>query len=169
MKSGQIPGLVIGVVTANDDPTAQGKIKVRYPWLDETLESDWIPVAAPFAGPDRGFFTMPELDDEMVIGFLHGDFNHPVALGAMWNGQSEAPSPDPRQRIFRGKNGQSVRFVDSTPANGDFGALIIDDKHGNMIMMCNTHMTIKASGTLMIDGATVMIKGRTVTPNGNPI
>src|SRR5690606_26192473 len=97
MKSGQIPGLVIATVTAVDDPLGQGRIKVTYPWLDESLESDWVPVAAPFAGPDRGLYMMPEVGDEMVAGFLHGDFNHPIVLGALWNGQSEVPSADPRQ------------------------------------------------------------------------
>ena len=169
MKSGQMPGLVIATVTAVDDPLGQGRIKLTYPWLDESLESDWVPVAAPFAGPDRGLYMMPEVGDEMVAGFLHGDFNHPIVLGALWNGQSEVPSADPRQRMIRSVNGHTIRFVDSTPTSGDKGALIIEDGHGNKVVMANTHMLVQAVGTLMIQAPTVLINGRPVVPSPNPI
>jgi uncharacterized protein involved in type VI secretion and phage assembly len=169
MRAGAMPGLVIATVVDNDDPEGQGRIKVTYPWLDETLESDWVPIASPFAGPDRGLYMMPEPDDEMIVGFLHGDFNRPVVLGALWNGQSEVPSADPRQRMIRSVNGHTIRFVDSTPSGGDYGALIIEDRHKNYIVMSNTHMLVRAVGTLILDGATVVIKGRTVEPSANTI
>ncbi len=169
MRSGQLPGLAIAIVTDVNDPLNQGRIKVKYPWLDAELRSDWIPIAAPFAGRDRGLFMMPEIEDEMVVGFLHGDFNHPVVLGAMWNGQAEAPSPDPRQRMIRSVNGHTIRFVDSTPTGGDKGTLVVEDAHGNFILMANTHMIIRAVGTLMVQAPTVLINGRPVVPSPSPI
>lgn len=169
MRSGQMPGLVLATVTSVDDPLKQGRIKVTFPWLDESLESDWVPVAAPFAGKDRGLYMMPEVGDEMVLGFLQGDFNHPVVLGALWNGQARAPSDDPRQRMIRSVNGHTIRFVDSTPTAGDKGALIVEDGHGNKVVMANTHLLVEAVGTLVIRGASVTINGRPVTPSGNPI
>ena len=173
MTPGSLPGLAIALVTDVKDPLKQGRIKVRFPWLDETLESDWIPVAAPLAGNDRGLYFMPEVEDELVVGFIHGDFNHPVVLGSMWNGQAAAPSPDPRQRMIRSKNGHTIRFVDSTPDKGDKGALIVEDAHGNVIVMCNTHLTVKAKAVLQLEAPVVVLKGpgwsRTVTPSTNPI
>lgn len=173
MTPGAIPGLAIGLVIDVNDPLKQGRVKLRFPWLDDEMESDWVPVAAPFAGDDRGVYFMPELEDEMVVGFIHGDFNHPVVLGAMWNGQAAPPSTDPRQRMIRSKNGHTIRFVDSTPTAGDMGALIVEDAHGNVIVMCNTHMTVKAKAVLQLEAPVVVLKGpgwsRTVTPSTNPI
>ncbi|MBV7266243.1 phage baseplate assembly protein V [Erythrobacter ani] len=169
MMGGAMPGLVIGSVIENEDPDNQGRIRVSYSGIDQSLESDWIPYSAPFAGPDRGLFFIPELDDEVIIGFLHGDFNHPIVLGSMWNGQAEAPATDPRVRMLRSKNGHSLRFIDSTPDNGDNGAIWLDDPHENALMMCNTHVVLRASGTLRLEGANIMINGRTIEPNNNKI
>jgi uncharacterized protein involved in type VI secretion and phage assembly len=137
MKAGDVRGLTIGIVVDVDDPEHQGRVKLQFPWLDSQLTSDWVSMTANFAGNDRGIFFMPEAGDELVVAFLHGDFNHPYVLGVMWNGQAIAPSLDPRQRMIRSKNGHTIRFVDSTPNSGDSGALIIEDAHGNLITMSN--------------------------------
>lgn len=173
MTPGKIPGLTIGLVTNVEDPLKQGRVKLRFPWLSDELESDWVSVVSHLAGDDRGIYFMPEVGDEMVVGFIHADFNHPVVLGGMWNGQAAAPSPDPRQRMIRSKNGHTIRFVDSTPTAGDMGALIIEDAHGNVILMSNTHVTVKAKAVLQLDAPVIILKGpgyaRVVTPSANPI
>ena len=173
MTPGNMAGLFIARVVEVDDPARQGRIKVEFPWLDASLKTHWVSVAGPLAGKDRGIYFMPEIGDEVLVGFLHADFNHPVVLAGMWNGQAPSPSPDPRQRMIRSKNGHTIRFVDSTPTNGDKGALIIEDAHGNTILMCNTHVTVSAKAVLQLDAPVVVIKGagwsRTVTPSRNPI
>ncbi len=108
----RMQGIVIGKVTAVKDPQNQGRIMVQFPWLDDTLESTWASMVSPFAGGDRGMFFMPEVGDEVVLGFEHGDFTHAYVLGAMWNGVAGSPSPDPRQRMIRSKNGHTIRFVE---------------------------------------------------------
>ena len=169
MKPGAMPGLVIGTISDNEDPENEGRVRANFPWLDDEIETDWFPVAAPFAGNDRGIFFMPHVGDEVVIGFLQGDFNHPVMLGAMWNGQSDAPSEDHRQCMVRSGNGHTIRMVDSTPANGSKGALIIQDAHDNMIVMGNGGVTIVSKGTLQLKGAAVLINDRVVQPGANPL
>ncbi len=173
MTPGNMASLAIAKVADNRDPLGQGRVILTYPWLDASLKTDWISVAQPHAGDDRGIFWMPEIDDEMVVGFLHGDFNKPVVLGAMWNGVAHAPSRDPRERMIRSKNGHTIRFLDSTVTNGDKGALIIEDGHGSMVSMTNGYMVVRAKGTLVIEANAVMLRGkgwkRTVTPNSNPI
>jgi uncharacterized protein involved in type VI secretion and phage assembly len=169
----RVPGIVIGKVTAVKDPQNQGRVQVTFPWLDDTLQSTWASMVAPFAGGDRGAFFMPEVDDEVVVGFEHGDFAHAYIMGAMWNGVAGSPSPDPRQRMIRSKNGHTIRFVDSTPNGGNLGALIVEDAHGNSIAMTNGVMTVTAQTTLIINATSVVISGqgwsRTVMPNNNPI
>jgi phage baseplate assembly protein V len=175
----RMPGIVLAKVTSVTDTGAQGRVQVTFPWLDDTLQSTWASIVAPFAGDDRGIFFMPEVGDEVVVGFEHGDFAHAFILGATWNGQAAAPSKDPRQRMIRSKNGHTIRFVDSTPSGGNKGALIIEDAHGNRIVMTNGVMRITAQTALMIEADTIVLTGkpvggsapwsRTVTPNNNPI
>lgn len=169
----RMQGIVIGKVTAVKDPQNQGRVMVQFPWLDDTLQSTWASMVAPFAGGDRGMFFMPEIEDEVIVGFEHGDFTHAYIIGAMWNGVAGSPSPDPRQRMIRSKNGHCIRFVDSTPNAGNLGALIVEDAHGNRVTMTNGVMTISAQTTLVIEASSVVIRGdgwlRTITPNSNPI
>jgi uncharacterized protein involved in type VI secretion and phage assembly len=175
----RIPGIVVAKVTAVQDPANQGRVQVQFPWLDDNLQSTWASMIAPFAGGDRGIFFMPEVGDEVAVGFEHGDFAHAYVLGAMWNGQAASPSQDPRQRMIRSKNGHTIRFVDSTPSGGNMGALIIEDAHGNRVVMTNGVMRITAQTTLMIEADNLVLSGkpvngtapwaRVVTPNNNPI
>ncbi len=85
------PGLVVGVVTNTDDPKDQGRVKVKFPWLDDAAESDWARLMGIGAGPEAGFFTVPQVNDEVLVAFLHGDFNEPVVIGSLWNGKTKIP------------------------------------------------------------------------------
>jgi uncharacterized protein involved in type VI secretion and phage assembly len=161
-------GLVIGKVVEVKDPEQLGRIQVSYPWMSGT-EERWIPVISPMAGGGRGAFFMPEIDDEVAIAFDQGMWDHPYVIGFLWNPQQTPPSPDERQRMIRSKNGHTIRFVDSTEVAGNKGALIVEDAHGNRIVMTNGTLTIQAVGELRILAAAVNIMGRPVRPVGPPI
>lgn len=161
----QINGLVVGLVTQVD----VGKIKVNYPWLDENHESDWIRIATAMAGNNRGSCFMPEIKDEVLIGFDKGDTRTPYVVGFLWNGVDAPPSQDVRDRRLMSVNGHGIRFLDSTPSNGDMGHLVVQDAHGNAIAMSNGKITIRAKGVLEIIAPTITLNGRVVAPNGNPI
>jgi uncharacterized protein involved in type VI secretion and phage assembly len=109
--------LAIGVVDDIDDPDGRGSVKVRMPWLDPDVEGVWARLAVPAAGPDRGFFFIPEVGDEVVVGFLGGDSRHPVVLGSLWNGQHSPPeSLDAQTNAIReivSRAGHKLRFDDS--------------------------------------------------------
>jgi uncharacterized protein involved in type VI secretion and phage assembly len=179
MMHGRMQGIVIGKVVNVQDPQNQGRVQVSFPWLDDTLQSTWASMVAPFAGNGRGLYFMPEFGDELVVAFEHGHFEHAYILGAMWNGVSAPPSPDPRQRMICSTNGHKIRFVDSTPNGGNMGALIVEDAHGNRIVMTNGVMRVTAQSTLMIEADNIVLTGRPVngvapwvrpvTPSNNPI
>jgi hypothetical protein len=81
--------------------------------------------------------------------------------------------------MLRSKNGHTIRFVDSTPNGGNMGALIVEDAHGNRVLMTNGVMRITAQTTLMIEADSIVLTGkpvngtapwsRPVTPSNNPI
>jgi hypothetical protein len=102
---------------------------------------------------------MPLLDDEVVVGFLNGEFSTPCVLGAMWNPRHAAPSADPRQRMLRSANGHTIRLIDSTPNGGDQGALVIEDGHGNIITMSNGYLRIEATAVLELHAPQIVFSG----------
>ncbi len=64
----RIYGLVIGIVTDNNDPDNIGRVKVKFPWLGDDVESWWARIAAPGAGPDYGIVWVPQVNDEVLVG-----------------------------------------------------------------------------------------------------
>lgn len=86
--------IVIGLVTNNKDAEGKmGRVKVKFPWLEDNVESDWCRVASPMAGNDRGFLYLPEVNDEVLVAFEHGDVRRPYIIGSLWNGKDALPEP----------------------------------------------------------------------------
>src|SRR2546430_12727923 len=87
----RIQGVVVGVVTNNQDPDGMGRVKVKFPWLSDADESNWARVAAPMAGQERGIYFLPEVGDEVLVGVEDGDVRVSYLLGALWD-WPEAPA-----------------------------------------------------------------------------
>jgi uncharacterized protein involved in type VI secretion and phage assembly len=169
----KINGVVIGTVKKIGEGEHLGEIQVTYPWLSDGNESQWVRTASLMAGGGRGSWFMPEVDDEVLLGFEHGHSQHPYVIGFLWNGKDRPPSESTRERMIQSKNGHAIRFLDSTPNAGDKGALVIEDAHGNRIVLSNGKITIKSVAVLQIDAPTILLQGpgykRIVSPNNNPI
>ncbi len=71
-------GVVIGVVKDLDDPVGEGRIRLQFPWMSEEELSGWAPIARTMAGKKRGYWFMPEIDDEALVAFELGDVRPPV-------------------------------------------------------------------------------------------
>lgn len=89
----RIYGVVVGVVTNVNDPEQLGRVRLKFPWLDERLESNWARVLAPLAGNGHGLQLHPEVNDEVLVAFEHGVVEYPYVIGALWNGVDKAPLP----------------------------------------------------------------------------
>src|ERR1700712_2447860 len=86
-------GLVIGVVTmVGNSQGSPGDIKIKYPGVDDQLESGWGRMLTVGGGGKRGITFMPEVNDEVIVGFENGDPRKPVILGALFNGRDAQPS-----------------------------------------------------------------------------
>jgi uncharacterized protein involved in type VI secretion and phage assembly len=165
----KMTGVATGIVKSLDDPTGQGRIQLQFPWLADEHRSSWAPVASAMGGKNRGAFLMPELEDEVLVAWEHGDFDHPFIIGFPWNGVDLPPGQDHRDRKIVSKNGHKIQFLDSTPDGGSLGALIVEDAHGNRITMSNGQIRIHSIGVLQLEGFSITLNGRVVAPNGNPI
>lgn len=107
----QYNGVVIGLVK-EIDPTL-GRIKVDFPWMTPPQRSHWAPIASLMAGKKRGAFFMPEIDDEVLLAFDQGDFDHPYVLGFLWNGADPSPENSAKNRVIETPGGHTLRFEDN--------------------------------------------------------
>src|SRR5256886_10389540 len=87
-------GLAVGLVTNNDDPDKLGRVKVRFPTLSDSDESTWARVASAGAGAARGMQWLPEVGDEVLVGFELDDKTRPMILGGPWSRKDKPPQPD---------------------------------------------------------------------------
>ena len=113
---GQITGVAVGIVTDNRDPEGLARVKVRMPWLAADAESDWVKIATLYAGDGRGSVWLPELDDEVLLAFEHGDVNYPYVIGALWNTQAKPPETNAdgqnNVKLVRSRSGHAVTLRD---------------------------------------------------------
>lgn len=118
--SGQMPGLVEAIVVDNVDPDQMGRVKVKFPTLPEMPESFWCRLVMPMAGRERGWMTIPEIDDEVLVAFIHGDINHALVLGSLYNGVDTPPYANEDQennlRVFQSRSGHRLTFDDTSGA-----------------------------------------------------
>lgn len=131
----RVYGFVLGIVTNNQDPDKLGRVKVKYHMLDQKVESDWCRVICFYAGVDRGSFFMPEVNDEVVLGFEYGDVNFPFIIGAVYNGKDKPPvqdNPDNNLKRFRSRSGHVLTFDDK---DGEEKISLIDSSKNNSIVI----------------------------------
>src|SRR6476659_5198520 len=77
-----ISGLQVGkVMQLQSDPQGEGRILVKIAAIDKDAQGIWTRVATLDAGSKRGSFFLPEIDDDVIVGFINGDPRHPVMLG----------------------------------------------------------------------------------------
>jgi phage protein D len=163
------PTIAIGVVTDNQDPDGWGRVKVKYPWLSAEHASDWARVVAVGGGADRGLEFLPEIDDEVLVGFEMGDVHHPYVLGGLWNGKDAPPKKNGdvvsggrvQQRVIRSRSGHEIVFDDSDGKS----SITIADKAGNTITLDASRraisiesagdLTLKATGQVTIKGTVI--------------
>lgn len=147
----KVSGLQVGVVTSNEDPDGEHRVRVRLPLLGLSGDGLWARVASLDAGDDRGFFFRPEIGDEVAVGFLGDDPCHPVILGMLHSSAKAAPlagSDDNHEKMFKSRSGMRVHFDDDkivmtldTPAgnsivlNEDEKSLTLADQNGNKIKL----------------------------------
>jgi uncharacterized protein involved in type VI secretion and phage assembly len=129
--------VVVGIVTNNQDPEEQGRVKVRFPWLADQVESRWARVASPMAGNERGMFFLPEVNDEVVVAFEQGDMNYPYVLGALWNGVDKPPETnrDGKNNIRKitSRSGHEIVFGDDDTTRKE--KVEIHTKAGHRILL----------------------------------
>jgi uncharacterized protein involved in type VI secretion and phage assembly len=166
--TGRVYGVVIGVVTANDDPDSLGRVKVKFPWLPDDTESTWARVVTFMAGKDRGGVFLPEPDDEVLVAFEHGDVRFPYVVGGLHNGKDTAPYANAdgknNERLIKSRSGMTLTF-DDTSGSEKVTLADKDAKDSIVIDMANKKVTVTSSGDLEVSAeqGAVKIKAKTLS------
>lgn len=110
---GVVTGRVINIV----DPMFLSRVQVQLPFLDPAEISPWARVAVPMAGITHGHYFIPNLGDEVLVAFEHGDVNVPYVIGSVWNATSPPPlpTPVPQIRAIRTLVGNQLVFTEAPP------------------------------------------------------
>jgi phage baseplate assembly protein V len=143
------PGVMIGLVKSVEDPAGQGRVQLTFPTMGG-VTSAWAPVASELAGNDRGAWFMPELNDEVLVAFDHGEFDHPYVLGFLWNGNDKPPDTEVKNRIIKTPGGHQLRFEDKDGAK----KVILKTDGGLAITMDDAQQSIEIKG----GGRTLLMK-----------
>lgn len=184
--SGLVPGvngLQIGIVTKLEgDPDGEFRIKVRLPLVDAAHEGIWARQASLDAGNNRGYVFRPEIDDEVIVGFINDDPRDPVVLGMLHSSAKPAhiePKDDNHEKGLQTRSKIKLHFDDdkkiltlATPAgktmvfDEDAAEVRIEDENGNKIVMDSKGISIesakdiilKATGDIKAEGVNIQQK-----------
>ena len=157
--SGQMPGLVEAIVVNNNDPEGLGRVKVKFPLLPDMPESFWARLVMPMAGRGRGWMTIPEVDDEVLVAFMHGDINHAVVVGSLYNGVDVPPYANEdlfnNLRVFQSRSGHRLTFDDSL--GGERVELVLHNEEIRIIWDSSGRtLSVYCGGDIIIEAADTM-------------
>jgi uncharacterized protein involved in type VI secretion and phage assembly len=167
-----IYGVAVATVVSNNDLTGLGRVQLKLPWLPGHLP--WARVASASAGSSAGSYFIPQVDDEVLVAFNHGNVTEPYVLGALWNGRDKPPFKGPldptQKRAIRTPAGHEVLLDEAQQS------ISIKTSTGQKITLApdrielaagdNAKITLLTSGTIKLEATVaVEIKAPSVSVN----
>lgn len=175
-SAGVVKGMAIALVTQNKDPDNLCRVKVSFPWHEKSTESYWARLASPMAGDDRGLVLIPEVGDEVLVGFEREDIRFPIILGALWGGKDKPPQSNGDgkndKRIFQSRKKHYLLFDDGSQGVvalahqkgrkvtfSDDG-IVLEDGQGNSVKIDSNagSITIEAAKDLKFKATTIALE-----------
>jgi len=167
-------GVTTGRVINLMDLMFLGRVQVQLPFIDDLDLSPWARIAAPMSGPLCGISFFPQIGDEVLVAFEHGDVNVPYIIGSLWNGFAPPfpnfPVPDSPVRTsysIRTLTGNQIMMVEAPPM-----IEILAPLAGQTISMTNAGTTVISAtaveivvggATILVSPAGIQIAGTTIT------
>ncbi|WP_055446348.1 type VI secretion system Vgr family protein [Lacinutrix mariniflava] len=147
------------VVMENTDPDGLGRIRVQFPWQKDMGEmTPWIRIVTPHAGGDKGFHFIPEIDEEVLIGFEGGNAEHPYMMGSLYNGNGNADAFKSDANDIKAIKTRSGHTFELNDTNGS-ESITITDMNGNIITIdtANNNITISAIENMSLNAKNMQI------------
>jgi type VI secretion system secreted protein VgrG len=117
-------------VIDNNDPDGLGRVQVEFYWSGGNIKSDWMRMIQPHAGSGKGFYFVPEIGEEVLIGFEGGSAERPYVMGSHYNGNEKSGYADNQNNVkaIHTRSGHIIKFTEDE-------SIIITDKSGNEIQL----------------------------------
>ena len=121
----------MATVLSNADPDGKGRVRVRMNWQTDGMQTGWVRVMTPDGGSssdvksNRGFVFIPEVGDQVLLGFRHGDPARPYVMGSLFNGTTGGGGGQGNNcKSLTTRSGSSLKLDDSA------GSVTLHDKGG---------------------------------------
>ena len=121
----------MATVLSNADPQGKGRVRVRMNWQTDGMQTGWVRVMTPDGGSssdvksNRGFVFIPEVGDQVLLGFRHGDPARPYVMGSLFNGTTGGGGGQGNNcKSLTTRSGSSLKLDDSA------GSVTLHDKGG---------------------------------------
>jgi phage baseplate assembly protein V len=182
-------GVYEALVSDVNDPAKEGRVKIKMPWFDAEMETEWCRVRQFYAGSNYGAFYVPERGDEVLIAFVQGDMRYPVILGGLYNGNDKPPShrdDETDQKLLRTKAGHEFLLDDSpgkervrltTKGGHELDLSDVDKKvvvttsGGNVVTMDDggSQITLETTGgqSITMTSGAITLKAPSIVLSGN--
>lgn len=134
----------------NHDPNGMGRVKVAFAWQKEKGgNTPWIRMINPHSGNGKGFYFIPEVGEEVLVGFEGGNAEKPFVLGSMYNGPGKSTQGDASNnfKAIQTRGGHMIKFDDSDGAE----MITISDKNGNTVVLNTNEKSITINSPEKID------------------
>lgn len=179
-------GVLVALVTDIKDPDNQGRVQITLPWSPDASGQryeGWARLATMFGGNNRGSWFVPDVDDEVLVCFEHGDPRRPYVIGGLWNGRDQPPESmdgagNNYKKVLRSRNGVKITLDDQdgreqlvleTPGGQSFtlkdgpGAVEIEDSNGNSVKLEMSGITVTAAAKVTVNASQVAVSAGMVT------
>ena len=144
----------MATVLSNADPQGKGRVRVRMNWQTDGMQTGWVRVMTPDGGSssdvksNRGFVFIPEVGDQVLLGFRHGDPARPYVMGSLFNGTTGGGGGQGNNcKSLTSRRGSSLKLDDSK------GSVTLHDKGGvsmNFDGAGNQTLATRASATTTV-------------------
>jgi len=164
-------------VMDNDDPEKLGRVRVQFMWQESSVMSPWVRIVMPYSGDDMGFYFIPEIDDEVLVGFEACDAERPFVMGSLYHGKHkpEGGYPD-SDNSFKGivtRSKLRIEFDEKkkqttieTPAGNkavlsdDGKSIVLHDQNQNKVELTTSGISMESMKDIKISSKSkVTIEG----------
>ena len=145
----------MGRVVENADPLGLGRVRVQMMWQEAGSEkTPWIRLLQPHSGSGKGFYFVPEIGEEVLVGFQGGNAEKPYVIGTQYNGKEKSGYADKENNIkaVHTRSGHKLVFTEDE-------SILITDKSGNEILLDTkgSNITITEPETMTLNAKNLNI------------
>ena len=145
----------MGRVVENADPLGLGRVRVQMMWQEAGSEkTPWIRLLQPHSGSGKGFYFVPEIGEEVLVGFQGGNAEKPYVIGTQYNGKEKSGYANKENNIkaVHTRSGHKLVFTEDE-------SILITDKSGNEILLDTkgSNITITAPETMTLNAKNLNI------------